>query len=123
MTSIRFFRTRIRIGRCESVTGFGFVIATGTNAGVLSGVPASSLFTSAPRLCASLIQRLSTFALICLTSATPDTDAPGTWHAATDSDLNIAVCRLRRRFSCSFISVRLFLSGRYAYPSCSDPER
>jgi hypothetical protein len=77
MTSMRFFRTRIRIGRCGSVPGFGFVIATGKNAGGLCSAAFGSHFTSAPSLRASLIQRLSTFALIWRSSATPDTEAPG----------------------------------------------
>jgi hypothetical protein len=103
MTSIRFFLTRMRIGSCESADGLVLAIATGRNAGAFCAAALGSHFTNAPPPCVSLIQRLSRFALIWRSSATPDTDAPGTWQAATDSDLNIAGCRLRRRFSRSFI--------------------
>jgi hypothetical protein len=57
----------------------------------------------------------SMFAFSCNSSATADTEAPGLPHAAIAAALNAGVCRRRRRFSMSCISVHLKLSGHYRH--------
>jgi len=62
-----------------------------------------------------LIHVRSMFAFTCNSSATADTEAPGLPHAAIAAALNAGVCRRRRRFSMSCISVHLKLSGHYRH--------
>jgi hypothetical protein len=101
-------RICIRIGRSGCPVALGPVMETGTKVGPLTDalVPLSVIRAVLPT--ASFNQRRSKFALSFHSSATPASDAPGTWRAATACALNSAGCRLRRRLLFSSTSVRLF---------------